>query len=63
MVKFPWDLYWENKTYKINRSIDNSTVISARVREREKRQGMKLIWGPIYFQAVLKYYTRFFHKT
>ena len=23
---------------------------------------MKLIWGPIYFQAILKYYTHFFHK-
>ena len=23
---------------------------------------MKLIWGPTYFQAVLKYYTHFFHK-
>ena len=23
---------------------------------------MKLIWGPTYFQAVLKYYERFFHK-
>ena len=40
----------------------NGTVISAREREREKRQGMKLTWGPIYFQGVLKacgFFTKF----
>ena len=37
-------------------------LLTIRERVRKKRQGMKLIWGPIYFQAVLKYYTHFFHK-
>ena len=32
------------------------------IRVREKRQGMKLIGGPIYFHAVLRYYERFFHE-
>ena len=32
------------------------------IREREKRQGTKLILGTIYFQAILKYYERFFTK-
>ena len=32
----------------------NGAAISARKRERDKRQGKKLTWGPIYFQAVLK---------
>ena len=25
-VKFPWDLYWENKTYKLKRSIPRNPV-------------------------------------
>ena len=32
------------------------------IRVREKRQGTKLIWEPIYFQAIRKYYERFFHE-
>ena len=30
-------------------------LLTIRERVIEKRQGMKLIWGPIYFQAVLKF--------
>ena len=37
-------------------------LLTIQERVREKRQGMKLIWGPIYFQAVLKYCGRFFHE-
>ena len=37
-------------------------LLTIQERVREKRQGMKLIWGPIYFQAVLNYYERFFHE-
>ena len=37
-------------------------LLTIRKRVREKKQGMKLIWGPIYFQAVLKYCGRFFHE-
>ena len=37
-------------------------LLRIRERVRKKRQGMKLTWGPIYFQAVLKYYTHFFPK-
>ena len=28
-VKFPWDLYWENKTYELKRSIAITSVPSA----------------------------------
>ena len=26
-VMFPWDLYWENKTYKLKRAVDRPMVI------------------------------------
>ena len=47
---------------RVSLSVINLLTIRERERVREKRQGMKSIWGLIYFQAVLKYCKRFFHE-
>ena len=38
-VKFPWDLYWENKTYKLKRSIEPVNTYNVRFFWEGGREG------------------------
>ena len=39
-VKFAWDLYWVNKTNKLNRSIAHE-IIHSKVAQRNTKEGDK----------------------
>ena len=43
--KFPWDLYWENKTHKRKRSIDGPEKLLSFTLKLEVSVGLQIIWS------------------
>ena len=58
-VKFPWDLYWENETYKLQRYIESKRNMFSYITEHPERGGYPGKLRPEVYPLTLLYTTVF----